>query len=99
MRLDSLNRRVGVLEAEAHRGWTPTTTSNGKRAWIKESGIRLWYELNKFSRDTGEPLKAETLPADFLAKVDLWSRAELDDNCGQLAIATKRWAREILYEA
>ena len=95
-RLDSLVRRLRELEARSHQGWTASTTPDGKRAWIKDSGIHLWYELIKFRRDTGS-LSLDSLPEDLHAKVGLWSRVELDESiCGGLAITTREWCCEIM---
>jgi len=35
-------------------------------------------------RNIGEPIEAETLPADFLARIDLCSRAEKERSLGYI---------------
>jgi hypothetical protein len=95
-RLDSLSRRVEEMAATVHQGAIPTTTPDGKRAWITGSGLSLWREVNKWARDSGKPLTKGNLPAELLAELDLWCRVELQSDQGGIVIATRKWAREII---
>jgi len=38
----------------------------------------------RYMRNIGEPIEAETLPADFLARIDLCSRAEKERSLGYI---------------
>lgn len=97
--LDRLRARLDDLQALQHVDSIPTTDRAGKRTWItgQGCGIHFYYEFLKITHDAGGHLPFEEMPENMQKQIDLWSRAEVDDDeYGGIARANRGVARRIL---
>lgn len=97
--IKAIRKQLTDLEKTAYAGLIPTTDRDGKRAWLKHSGIStlrkiLHAELQ--ADKAGRELNMEDLSPELAEEIDLWSRAELPEDCGALAVMVRDEARRIL---
>lgn len=99
MKFDTLSNRLEELERGLHAGLIATTDKDGKRAWLKHSGISAYREIlhaEHLADKAGHEFTKADLTPELLEELDLWTRAELTEGCGALAEMIKTEATRIL---
>ena len=99
MKIEDLRKRLYAIESHIGARLLPTTDGSGRRVWLKHSGISALRELIHVGRQAekaGHELTRADLSPELLAKLDLWSRAELSPQSGALAVMVRSEAKKIL---
>lgn len=102
MKFSNLTARITDLEAIATAGKIPTTDKDGRRCWLEHSGIGALGDLMHFERlaeEAGHELTRADLPPELMDELDLWSRAEITDRDGVLAVMVQTEAKRIFGES
>lgn len=97
--INAMRKQLTDLEKTAYVGLIPTTDRDGKRAWLKHSGIsalREFLHAEHLADKAGHDLTKADLSPELAEELDLWSRAEIPKDSGALAVMVRDEARRIL---
>jgi hypothetical protein len=98
MKLESLKSRLKDLEEQIGAQQIPTTDDDGQRCWISIDGravLDIYVAMLDIQADEtlGKPL---IISGGLMAKLLLWSRAELPDNAPALEVYIREEAARLV---